>query len=439
MIDLIWYLVGILFVLLGIAVSIALHELGHLWPAKKFGVKVTQYMIGFGPTVWSRHRGDTEYGIKAVPLGGYIAMIGMFPPAKPGKRVWSKKWANWVVSARRSQLEQFGPDEDKRNFWQLPVYKRIIIMLGGPFANLVLGVLFTTIAVSGIGIYGPTTTIQTVADCKPLNALVECAATDPKSPAALAGFKAGDRIVSIGGKPTTVWTDLATQLRPHVGHTVSVRVERDGKQLELQVQPAMLKRPVVDATGQAYKLNSAGKPILIGGPYLGVNLKSDYVPAGFDKSLQASWASVAQVGQMLAVLPQKVGEVAMSTFGGGERKADTPVSIVGIGQIAGEVASNNQVRVIDKVAMGLGILASLNFALFGFNLIPLLPLDGGHVAGALYEGVRRFFAKLFRRKDPGPVDTSQLVPLTTFMWAILLAMGLLFIVADVVNPIKLGV
>ena len=157
--EILWYIGGVLFVAIGIGFSIGWHELGHLLPAKLFGIKVPRYMIGFGPTIWSRKRGETEYGIKAIPLGGYITMIGMYPPAKPGAKPRKGFGAEAIESAREAHNEHVGPGDENRKFYQLPIYKRIISMFGGPFMNLILGVVLTLVAFGGIGTYVSSTKI----------------------------------------------------------------------------------------------------------------------------------------------------------------------------------------------------------------------------------------------------------------------------------------
>ena len=150
------FVLGVLVVVIGVALSIALHEIGHLVPAKKFGVKVTQYMVGFGPTIWSRRRGETEYGIKAIPLGGYVRMIGMLPP-RPGdapgelRTLSTGRFSQMVDQARADSMEEVRPGDEDRVFYKLSPGKKIIIMLGGPIMNLVIAAVLLT---GVITIYG---------------------------------------------------------------------------------------------------------------------------------------------------------------------------------------------------------------------------------------------------------------------------------------------
>ena len=155
------FVLGVVIVAIGLAVSIGLHEIGHLLPAKLFGVKVTQYMIGFGPTIWSRRKGETEYGVKAIPLGGYISMIGMFPPAKgeQAKADSTGFFRGLVQDARDSSTESITTGDEHRAFYLLPIWKRIIVMFGGPFMNLLLAIVFFSILIMGFGVAQSSTTV----------------------------------------------------------------------------------------------------------------------------------------------------------------------------------------------------------------------------------------------------------------------------------------
>src|SRR5665648_604699 len=253
------YLLGVLFVALGISISIALHELGHFMAAKKFGVKITQYMIGFGPTIWSRRRGETEYGLKAVPLGGYVRMIGMFPP-KPGadpsmlRGSSTGRFSQLMDQAREESMEQVKPGDENRVFYKLSAPRKLVVMLGGPAMNLViaavlLGGIFT---LYGIGeLTGRVSAVSQCVQTVPANgtAPATCAPSDPPAPANVAGIRPGDRIISLAGQPVTNWDDVRALVRPNGGRRIVVVVERTGKNLRLTATPILTEVPRVDAEG----------------------------------------------------------------------------------------------------------------------------------------------------------------------------------------------
>ena len=429
--ETLWYLAGIIFILLGIAFSIGLHELGHLIPAKAFGVKVTKYMIGFGPTLFSRKKGETEYGVKAIPLGGYIAMLGMYPPAKKPETK-TGFFAEMIAEARLAHSEEEKPKDKNRKFYQLPVGKRMIIMLGGPFMNLVLGVVLTVIALSGFGVYQSSLKIDAVSICLD-STQTSCSASE-QTPAHIAGLMPGDEIISAAGKPVQDWVEFKDILS--MSPTLEVEVKRAGKIVDLTVSAVIQQRPQFDDLGSPI-LDRNGDAVTAPQPFLGVFLTPERVPVSVGTSLEASGKVMLQIGQLILQLPQKVFEVTASTLGYGERDPNGPISIVGIGAIAGEVAASEQTEFSDKLATGISILGSLNFALFVFNMLPLLPLDGGHVAGGVYESIKRGLYKVLGKKDPGPADTALLMPLTWVVFIALMAVSLLLITADLINPISL--
>jgi membrane-associated protease RseP (regulator of RpoE activity) len=429
--ETLWYLAGIVFIILGIAVSIGLHELGHLIPAKAFGVKVTKYMIGFGPTLFSRKKGETEYGVKAIPLGGYIAMLGMYPPAKKPETK-TGFFPDMIGQARLAHSEEETPKDKNRKFYQLPVGKRMIIMLGGPFMNLVLGVVLTVISLSGFGVFQSSLKIDAVSVCLD-STQTSCTASE-QTPAHIAGLKAGDEIVSVDGKPAEDWVQIRQILTETP--TVELEVKRAGELVSLTVSAVIQQRPQFDDLGNPI-LDDSGEVVMAPQPFLGVFLIPERMPVSIGASLEASGNVMLQIGQLILQLPQKVFEVTASTLGYGERDPNGPISIVGIGAIAGEVAASEQTEFSDKLATGISILGSLNFALFVFNMLPLLPLDGGHVAGGVYESIKRGIYKVLGKKDPGPADTALLMPLTWIVFIALMAVSLLLITADLINPISL--
>ena len=429
--ETLWYLAGIIFIIIGIAFSIGLHELGHLIPAKAFGVKVTKYMIGFGPTLFSRKKGETEYGVKALPLGGYIAMLGMYPPAKKAETK-TGFFPDMIAQARLAHSEEETPKDKNRKFYQLPVGKRMIIMLGGPFMNLVLGVLLTVVSLSGFGVFQSSLKIDAVSVC--LDSTQTSCSVSKQTPAHLAGLKAGDEIVSIDGKPAEDWVQIRNILTETP--TVELEVKRAGELVSVTVSAVIQQRPQFDNLGTPI-LDDNGEVLTAPQPFLGVFLIPERIPVSIGASLEASGNMMMQIGQLILQLPQKIFDVTASTLGYGERDPNGPISIVGIGAIAGEVAASEQNEFSDKLATGISILGSLNFALFVFNMLPLLPLDGGHVAGGVYESIKRRAYKVLGKKDPGPADTALLMPLTWVVFIALMAVSLLLITADLINPISL--
>lgn len=438
--------IGVLVIAVGLLISIALHELGHLLPAKRFGVRVPQYFVGFGPTLWSRTRGETEYGVKAIPLGGFVRMVGMFPPGKHAgsaeaadedrlRRRGIGGWAQSVTEdARAASMEELQPGDDKRAFYQLSTPKKLAVMFGGPFVNLVLAVLLLGIVVSGFGVFVSTSTLSTVTECvTPTGDDGECASSDATSPAADAGLLPGDVVVSWGGVAVEDWEDVSAAIRTGGTDPVSVEVERDGAPQSLTVTPVLTDRPVYDELGRP--VVEDGSPVLESIPYVGISptAEREQLPVTAVPAIVGDGV-VRTVGVVLT-LPQRLVAIA-SSLGGGERDPNV-IGIVGIGRAAGELTeATADDGLVSQVSIWLNLLASLNLALFVFNMIPLPPFDGGHIAGALYEGARRQIARLTNRPNPGYADTAKLMPLTYVIFIALVGMSLLLAVADIVNPVR---
>lgn len=435
------FILGVIFVAIGVAVSIALHEVGHLVPAKLFKVRVTKYMIGFGPTLWSRKKGETEYGFKALPLGGYVSMIGMYPPNKEdgGVRPSSTGMFQTLATEARSVAhEEVGPGDEGRVFYKLPVWKKIIIMLGGPAMNMVIGLVLLAVLLMGFGVAQATTTISDVSKCQvAAGETVDPDSADCKlTPAAAAGLQPNDKVTSFDGKPVTSWDELTSWIRSSAGREVPITVERNGASVATTVTPVLSSRPVVGTDGRPEQdANGVLKYQEVG--FLGIGAQSALVPQPASAVLPMAGENIKQISGVIFNLPARVVGVAKAAFSEEPRDPNGPISVVGVGRVAGEVAAMEQVPLQARIGTLIGLLAGLNFALAIFNLIPLLPLDGGHVAGALYEGARRRLAKLRGKPDPGAFDIAKLLPVTYVVAALLLCMSVLLIYADIVKPVNI--
>jgi len=441
------YLLGVVLFVLAILASIGLHELGHMVPAKAFGGKVTQYFVGFGPTVWSRRRGETEYGLKAIPLGGYVKIVGMLPPDKEhdgkveydehGNRVVTVRksntglFAQLVSDARAAEWETISPEDEPRLFYKMTWWKKVVVMAGGPTVNLAIAFAIYSLLFATYG--NPSepvlhTTVGTVEHCViPATRTSDvCQQGDPVSPAAKAGLRPGDRFVSFNGTPVTGWTQMQHLIRGNADGSATIVVDRDGQELTLHTNTLVTPRPTDDNDPQ--KLTPVG--------FLGVAPQVTYPTGGPLYTVQQMGGLARQSAVALATLPVKVWGVAEAIAGVKPRASDSPVSVVGGGRLAGETASAQDFPVKEKLVGLLGLVAGFNFFIGLFNFIPLLPLDGGHIAGALWEAIRRGFAKLLGRPDPGYVDVAKLLPVAYVVASFLLVMGVVLIVGDLVVPVS---
>ena len=433
------WVVGILAAAIGVALSIALHEVGHLLPAKKFGVKVVQYMVGFGPTLFSRRRGETEYGVKAIPLGGYIRMIGMFPPGEDGRVRASTtgRWALMAEEARQASFVEIEPGEEHRTFYRRPVWQRIVIMFGGPFVNLVLALVLTAVAASAIGQPGYVPTLSAVSECvlPAGSTATTCGASDPAAPGAAAGLRPGDEIVEFGGKPVQDWNALSAQIRADGGRAVDLVVLRDGQRVPITATPVLTERAVTDATGKA-----TGETERVG--FLGVSPSIAVVRTPLGEVPGVVGTQIEGVANIVVRLPQRLYDVAQAAFGSAPRDPNGPIGVVGIGRLAGELNAQPAIipgdELAERTSRIVSLLAGLNVALFVFNMIPLLPFDGGHIAGALWEVVKKTIFRLRRRPDPGPVDVAKAMPLAYGVSIVLVGMSVLLLYADIVRPVTLN-
>ncbi|CAM5529524.1 putative zinc metalloprotease [Streptomyces spiroverticillatus] len=424
---------GIVIFFVGLLVSIALHELGHLSFAKLFRIRVPQYMVGFGPTIWSRHKGETEYGIKAIPLGGYIRMIGMFPPGADG-RIEARStspWRGMIEDARSAAYEELKPGDEERLFYTRKPWKRFVVMFAGPFMNLVIAfVLFLGVFMT-IGLNKQTTTVDNVVPCVVSQSENrDCRASDQPSPAKAAGLQKGDKIVAYQGQPISDWATLSDRIRASRGK-VSITVERAGQQKVLTTTVGTNKVLKKDADGNPVK----GEYVDAG--YLGFGPGVAVTPLTLGESVDQMGTMFQSGVDSLIALPSKVPDLWNAAFNGEERKADSPMGVVGAARVGGEILGMG-LPMENTVAMMVFLVAGFNLSLFLFNMLPLLPLDGGHMIGALWESLRRNLAKVFKRPDPGPFDVARLMPVAYVVAGIFICFTVLVLIADVVNPVRIS-
>lgn len=450
MITALLYTLGVVVFAVAILASIGLHELGHMIPAKAFGGKVTQYFIGFGPTVWSKQVGETEYGLKAIPLGGYVKIVGMLPPGAAdlaqevevdaaGNQVLKVRKSNTgmftqlISDARAAEWETITPADSERLFYKMPWWKKVVVMGGGPTVNILIafGIFVGVFATYG-NAGDPTveTTVREVSACvKPGSETGEvCSAeelAENPTPAYQAGIEAGDRMVSFNGVAITSWDQMQELVKDNGTRQATVVVERDGRELTLETT-TVVRPPDKEGGTTDEKVG-----------FLGVTPRTHPTTGGVFYTLDQMGTMTVEVVKALSTLPAKVWGVAQAIVGVKERDPQGPVSIVGGGRLAGETASHDEIPVKEKMISLLMLVAGFNFFIGMFNFVPLLPLDGGHIAGALWEALRRGWARVRRRPDPGYVDVAKLLPVAYVVGLAILVMGVVLIVGDLVVPVHL--
>ncbi|WP_068277041.1 M50 family metallopeptidase [Aldersonia kunmingensis] len=400
------FVLGVVLFAVGITASVALHECGHMWAAQATGMKVRRYFVGFGPKIFSVQRGETEYGLKAIPLGGFCDIAGM------------------------TALDEIEPHEIDRAMYRQATWKRMFVMVAGILMNFLLGFLLIVLLAVGWGLPNlnepPATALgnmSCVAQQNPDGTLSDCSGTGP---AQQAGLQKGDVVTEVNGKPIDTWAEFQQATQQAQG-AVTYTIERDGETRDVVVLPQQVQRVVKDnATGET-SVRTVGA----------VGVGPDYYEPVQYNAASAIPASLAFTGDMtvrtvqsLAEMPSKVADL-WTAVTGGERDPETPISVVGASVIGGQVAERGlwQVFVL--------LLASLNFFLGAFNLLPLLPLDGGHMAVTGYEKVRNMVRGRRGLPPGGPVDYLKLMPATYVVIFIGGAYMLLTLTADVINPIKL--
>ena len=427
------YTLGVVVFVIGVAASIGLHEFGHMYPAKKFGIKVTQFFVGFGNTIWSTKRGETEYGIKAIPLGGYVKLVGMLPPAKDAdphevRASNTGLFTQLISDARSAEYEHVADKDLDRLFYRKPWWQKLIVMAGGPTVNIIIAIFLFGVVFMGFGALTPTTTVQAVSDCAISDAEAgrTCQPSDPETPASKAGLEPGDRITAFNGEQIDGWEDLSSTIRANGSREATIDFVRDGTPMSATVATSVLARADLD---------DPTKTVEVG--FLGVTPTNEMDRKGPVYVAQVMGDYIEGTAKAIWYLPDRMVDVTRAAFGA-DRDPEGPISVVGASRVAGESFTVDDPTWAERAQRVLVLLAGLNLFLAMFNFIPLLPLDGGHIAGALWEAVRRGFAKLRGRPDPGYVDVAKMLPVAYAVGGILMLMSVILIYADIVNPVSLS-
>jgi membrane-associated protease RseP (regulator of RpoE activity) len=394
-------LIGWVIFILALLISVMLHETGHFVLAKRFGMKVTRYFVGFGPTIWSTWRGETEYGIKALPFGGFVKIIGM-----------------------HSLDDVDDPEDEARSFRSHPAWQRILVLCAGSAMHFLLALLLVFGLALGVGIANDNTQVGTLSSCLPVSLKAydngSCAGSQVASPAKLAGLRLGDVVTAFDGRPVTNFTQLTDMIRPQPpGTMATITVRRGGKLVNLHATLGTIK-----GLGSYLGMAPSGVVFQVPSPLGAV----EYSGTTFGQVLVGS-------AQAVAALPSGLHDL----FNRKERSSSPGgqvTSVVGAAQATGtELASNAGWQY--KVSFVLLLIASLNIFVGAFNMLPLLPLDGGHIAAIVYERIRAWFARLRGRPDPGLVNMAKLVPVSFSLFLIIVVFSVVLILADIINPVSI--
>jgi membrane-associated protease RseP (regulator of RpoE activity) len=397
--------IGIVGFVVALLTSVMIHEAGHFYTARRFGMKATQFFVGFGPTLWSTRRGETEYGIKAIPAGGFVKIVGMTP------------------------LEEVEPGDEDRAFYKQPAGRRTIVLVAGSFMHFVIAVILVLFASFAIGqVVESNPALAKVSDCVASGTDQTCDADGAvAAPAKAAGVQPGDVVLAINGKAVENGDDFVRTVRASAGQPIALTVERDGKRVDLTVTPATVDRPSLDDPDKTEPVGAIG---------VNVQRRLETERQGFVQSLKDSGETMGLIVTSIKdTLTTKLGTI--TEIYGPDRDAESFVGPIGAGRISGEVLASQETSGVKALGF-IGIIAGLNFFVGVFNLLPLLPLDGGHIAVVWFETARDRLRRM--RGYVGElqrVDLTKLMPLTYAVVLAFIGLTLWIAGADIVNPIKL--
>ena len=378
-------LLGILAFVVALLLSVMVHEFGHYITARRYGMWVSEFFVGFGKRIWSVQRGETEFGVKAIPAGGYCKIEGMSPS------------------------DELPEGQEDRAFYKASSAKKLVVLGAGSFLHFVLGFVLLFTLFAGIG------TNQV---------LPEIREVVPNSAAQAAGILAGDEVISINGKKVTEWYKDVEVIRQSEGKELTLVLDRNGQEIS------------ITASGRLTDIDGTKRYVL--GIVNDVGLKRSGLSVSLKNSAIVTKSFLTESVKSLAKLPEKVPALWGATVRGEERDANGLVGVVGVARVSGEAVGSDKLTPMERLATFVLIVASLNIFVGIFNLLPILPLDGGHMAVAIADEIRAFFARLRGRPRPAPIDVTVLTPVTMVVFVILACLTLLLLVADVINPVTLN-
>ena len=378
-------LLGILAFVVALLFSVMVHEFGHYITARKYGMWVSEFFVGFGKRIWSVQRGETEFGVKAIPAGGYCKIEGMSPN------------------------DEMPQGQEERAFYKASSGKKLIVLGAGSFLHFVLGFVLLFTLFAGIG----TNQVLPV-----INEVV------PNSAAQAAGIQAGDEVVSINGKRVTEWYKDVEVIRESQGAELTLVLNRNGEEVVITTAARLTD---IDGT-KRYVLGVVNE----------VGLERSGVLVSIKNSATVTKGFLVESVKSLGKLPEKIPALWGATVRGEERDANGLVGVVGVARVSGEAVGSDKLTPMERLATFVLIVASLNIFVGVFNLLPILPLDGGHMAVAIADSIRAFFARLRGRPRPAPIDVTVLTPITMVVFVVLATLTLLLLVADVINPVTLN-
>jgi membrane-associated protease RseP (regulator of RpoE activity) len=378
-------LLGILAFIVALLFSVMVHEFGHYITARKYGMWVSEFFVGFGKRIWSVQRGETEFGVKAIPAGGYCKIEGMSPS------------------------DELPEGQEDRAFYKASSAKKLVVLGAGSFLHFVLGFVLLFTLFAGIG----TNQVLPV-----INEVV------PNSAAQAAGIQAGDEVISINGKKVTEWYKDVEVIRQSQGKELRLVLDRNGEQIS------------VTASARLTDIDGTKRYVL--GIVNDMGLKRSGLLVSIKNSATVTKSFLVESVKSLGKLPEKIPALWGATVRGEERDPNGLVGVVGVARVSGEAVGSDKLTVMERLATFVLIVASLNIFVGVFNLLPILPLDGGHMAVAIADSIRAFFARLRGRPRPAPIDVTVLTPITMVVFVVLATLTLLLLVADVINPVTLN-